>query len=102
MGPAFTLYFDLDESNYGLTLKKLVQNVSQLFSLLLGVLNNVIKIEEDRTMENQIFLHEIQDDSHTQKFTLSPRTLKSVFTILPLGFKARFQLFKVLIQVTTT
>ena len=39
----------LGESKYDLTLNKLIQKVFQRFSLLSDVLNNILKIEENRT-----------------------------------------------------
>ena len=73
-----------------LDLEQINKMFSQRFLLLLGVLNNILKIEGNRIMENKFFLHDIQDGRYTQKFTLPQRTLSSVFTIVPFVFKSSF------------
>ena len=46
----------VDESKYGLTLNKLVQKLLRRFLLLLGVLNNILKILENPAMQTDFFL----------------------------------------------
>ena len=80
----------LDESLYGLTLNKLVQMLSQQFSLCIKRIQQHIKNWGKSNNGKFFFLLYTQDGRYYQKFTLCQQTLSSVFTIVEFGFKASF------------
>ena len=66
---------------------------TQTFSAIFGPIKCTEQYTKNSGKSNHaksFFLRGIQDGRYNKKFTLSPRALTSVFTIVQFGFKASF------------